>query len=348
MENFSCAIDEGKRFKTGPCLYERHKTIEGNRTCSECGYYKSYLSPSKIKISGSRGKSPQKTNEKKKVTRHGSLVFSEFHNEEMAGERNDKKIHALLQSTSALRDELGIPVKLKIDNRGKLYVLELQQKNSLDGKPEVEYLYGFTEETRGEFKKIFKKCDEGYDEEKVESFINRIESDIGNLVKVKRDLGDRKHFHVQNEEDIIEALERANEYLLKICSGRFKVLSQPKHSYVYKFETPDDPLAVDLCEEVKDRCNFKSETVLRLQQDLVQDLKSAVSIERRKRGRLNADTDDLAFQIARWFREFMGSPRPYTGPYPEIVRKCFEICGFNYENNRSRAIGHALRRLAQS
>lgn len=260
---------------------------------------------------------------------------------EMTGE-NNKKNFRLLQSASILEEALGTKVKVSIGE--DLYAVELQQSNAFDGKPEVKYLYGFTEETRGKFKKILKS----YDEVKIEGFINHIESDIGNFVSVKHGLGDQQSFHVQEVEDIIESLERAEKCLLKIRSGRLRVPLRLKHSYTYKFKNPDDPLSVDLFEEVKDRCNYKTRTALRSLQDLSQDLKSAVIIERRRQGHPNADENDLAFQIAKWFKEFIGSPRPYTGPYPKIVKKCFEICDSNCKNKRTKAILDALRKLAES
>lgn len=258
---------------------------------------------------------------------------------EMKDGKNNKKNLRLLQRALVLEEALGIKVRINIEE--DLYVIEVQQNNPFDGKVEVKYLYWFTEETRNEFKKILKN----YDKEKVEDFINRIESDIGNFIEVK---SDRQQFHAREVEDTIKALERTNKHLLKICSGRLKVPSQPNQSYNYKFENPDNPLSRVLYEEVKANCEIKSKIILRSLPGLLQDLKSAMSIERRKRGRPSADTDGLAFQIASWFKEFIGSPHPFSGPFPEILERCFALVKNNYDSDRTRAIRQAIKNLSQS
>lgn len=64
MENFSCAI-EARILKNGPCLYEKHETIEGNPSCPQCNYYRNYLIPPKPETSKSCDKSPPKKHKKK-------------------------------------------------------------------------------------------------------------------------------------------------------------------------------------------------------------------------------------------------------------------------------------------
>lgn len=313
MGDFLCEI-ERKRFEKGPCLYEKRGTTEGNRTCPECSYFKTHL-PAKTEPTGPVNKSPEK---------------------------NCKKVPLQLKKRLAVLEAVyGVQGEIKID--GKLYVAKLQQKNRLDGKSEVKHLYGFTEETRNDFKDPLKE----YDGTKVETFINRIESDIGNFISVKRDLGGQPGFHVREIEDTINALERASMSLLKICSGRLKVLYQAKHSYAYKFENPDDPLSGDLYEEVKASCNFKSEVVLRSLSGLLRDLRLSVSIETKKRGHPNADADDLAFQIASSFQELIAPPRPWSGHFPFVVSQCFNIAGIKGKD-RNKAVHQALLKLSRA
>lgn len=244
--------------------------------------------------------------------------------------------YLLLKSASILKDAFGITAKIKIS--GELYVAELEQKNSFDGKPGIEHLYWFTKKTRSYFKDLLIECDEG----KVESFINHVESDIGNHVKAKRDPA---RLDVKNVEGEIKTLEQASKFLSKISSRRRKVLCQPKHNYSFKFENPEDPLSGDIYEEIKANCEIKSKIVLKSLPDLIQDLRSAVTIERRRPGSPDADGDDLAFQIASWFKEFIGRPHPQGGPFPKIVRRCFEICEINRGKNCTRALRYALRKL---
>lgn len=344
MEHFSCAIQEGKRFEKGPCLYEKRGTTEGNPTCPQCNYYRTHLTPAKTETPRPSDKSPERKCEKRNPTQFGGATLVRLTGEMAVKgttrERNNKENLRLLQSISILKEVLGTTAEIEV--REKLFIAKLQRKNSFDGKPELEYLCWFTEETRNEFKKPLKN----YGRARIESFINRIESDIGNFIKVKLDLSGQQDFRTREVEDAIKTLERANGYLLKICSGRLKVPYQPKYGYAYKFKSPDDPLSGDLYEEVKATCNIKSKVVLRSLPGLLQDLKSAVSIERRKRGRPNADADDLAFQIAGWFKEIIGPPRPLSGPFPEIIRRCFEICEIGNGNDRTRAIRHAIKRFS--
>ena len=43
MENFICAIWEGKRFPIGACPYEKGQVLKVDQTCLECSYYQTYL-----------------------------------------------------------------------------------------------------------------------------------------------------------------------------------------------------------------------------------------------------------------------------------------------------------------
>lgn len=257
-------------------------------------------------------------------------------------EKDDEENVTLQQRALVLQKALGIPVKVNIEEN--LYVVELQEKNSFDKKPEIKYLYGLREKTRSDFKDILKN----YNKEKIKSFINHIESDIGNVVGTRRKLGNWQHTRAQNLKDIIELLERANKYLLKIYSGRLEVPLQPKHSYAFKFENPNDPLSGDLYQLVGDTCKFNSKITFNLLQNLIRNLKSAVAIERKNRGRPRSDEDDLAFQIAKWFQGLIGTPHPFSGPFPEIVERCFEIAGIKggREGDRTRTIRQALKRLS--
>ena len=256
---------------------------------------------------------------------------------------DDKTSEAVLRRRAAvLQKELGIPVKINVEEN--LAILELQEKNSFDGKPEIRRLYGFTEKTRTEFKKMLKN----YDKEKAENLINRIDSDVGNFLAARYALRNRQDLHVKRLENVINKLDRANRNILKIYSGRIRVPLQPKHSYPYKFENPNDPFSGDIFEEVKGSCYANARIAFKSLQDLIRNLKSAVSIERRKRSRPRADEDDLAFQIAMWFKEFIGQPRPLAGPFPKIVQEYFQICGIKGDIMRRDTIQSALKKLSSS
>lgn len=311
MEYIRCAIYE-RKFRKGSCPRETGGATEGNSTCPQCDYYKTYLTPTKTAALRPSNKFPKEKCEEEKLQQFKSIYL--------------------------LKEAFGI--RASIETSGELNVAKLQRKNSFDGKPESECQYWFTKETRNHFEDLLRD----HDEEKVKNFIYRIESDIGNFVKVRRDPA-----RIDLVKETIKTLEQANGLLLKIYSGRLKVLCQPKHSYAYKFKNPDEPLSTDIYEAVKADCEVKSKIVLRSLPGLIRDLRSAVTIEKRKRGQPNADGDDLAFQIASWFREFIEPPRPFSGPFPKIVRKSFEICEVSRGRNRcSRAIGYALKKLSSS
>jgi hypothetical protein len=83
-------------------------------------------------------------------------------------------------------------------------------------------------------------------------------------------------------------------------------------------------------------------------QKLIEDLRSAIEIEKLKRGaRQGADELNLAFVIAKEFEKHIGAPRPCSGPFPDIIDYCFEIMGIKGKD-RTRAIRQALKKLSCS
>lgn len=256
---------------------------------------------------------------------------------------NDKWMLNLQQHVCLLQEALGIPVKITIEK--DFYIIRLHKTNSFDGKPETECFYGFTPETRNTFTRDLKD----YNKEDVESFINRIESDVGSLLNTKSRNSDLylQRFQIKDLQDMIKTLECADRWLSKICSGRFKALSQPKHNYNYVFKDPDNPLSEDIDFYVNTDISIESKKVLPHLKSLLRHLKEAESMQRKKRGkRSSADKDNLTFQIAKYFQEFIDRPRPFTGPFPKIVRKCFKIFGSKKDNDQTRAIRYALKKLS--
>jgi hypothetical protein len=318
MENFSCEINEGKRFEKGPCLYEKGLTKQDNPTCLRCTYYRSCLSH-------------------KERTRNSSLNL-EISKKSTDIDNNDQKI--LRQRAFILQKALEVPVKVDIE--GDLYVLEVAEK------PETRHMYGFTKKTRNEFKKILRTYLKNYDEGKAKNFINSIEGDVGHFISTRRYLNDRRYLYGQDLKDAKHSFEEAEKYILEICSGRLKVPIQLENSYGFKFEQPNDPLSGDLQYAAQEECYASAKVALRSIQSLLKNFKSGISIEKKKRGCPRADKDDLAFQLAMWFNEFIGRPRPLAGPFPKIVRRCFRICRINRDEGQRRAIESALKKLSSS
>lgn len=139
MEKFSCSIDKGKRFEKGPCLYEKHKTTEGNPTCPECDYYKSYLIPgshlipTEIETPGPYNKSPQKKYKKKNSQRF---------------------------------DEAAIEME-KIKQKGSAGYTGYEREV-------VSYSYKFTKEERDDLSEHLEK----FDNQKVKDFIDHLGIDL--------------------------------------------------------------------------------------------------------------------------------------------------------------------------
>jgi hypothetical protein len=122
MEKYYCEIEE-KELK-GVCLFEKNKTVEGNRTCQQCFYYLSTLAP------------PAQKTQKKKSIKPKSSVSS------------TKKTKAVI-ANQKLGDKTRKKYKWEFLRRNKDYIKDyLKQKDEKETPEEVMFKWRFAFDLR--------------------------------------------------------------------------------------------------------------------------------------------------------------------------------------------------------
>jgi hypothetical protein len=218
-----------------------------------------------------------------------------------------------------------------------------ESTNPIDGKQIVSHFYYLTREERNHFTEILKD----HDRAKTEKFIGRIQMDMEFSRKILDDewKSGSHADQVVKLNDAVKTLRAASKCLLRIRSSRLKVLPPRQCNFLVEWmKNSRDPHSHStvILETSRD-AGIARQPIERL----IENLKLAIKIEKVDRGRPRADELDLAFQIAKRFKEFIGTPCPNSGPFTHIVEYCFEIVGIK-GCDRTRAIRYALRKLSQS
>jgi hypothetical protein len=217
-----------------------------------------------------------------------------------------------------------------------------ESTNPIDGKQVVSHFYYLTRKERNHFTEILKD----HDKAKTEKFINDVQIDLEFSRRILDDewKSGTHADQVVKLNDAVETLRAASECLLRIRSSRLKVLPPRQCNFLVEWmrnsKEPHSHSTVIL--ETSRDARVAREALERL----IENLKLAIRIEKVNRGRPRVDELDLAFQIAKSFKELIGTPRPNSGPFTHIVEYCFEIVGIK-GRDRTRTIRYALRKLSQ-
>jgi hypothetical protein len=211
--------------------------------------------------------------------------------------------------------------------------------SEIDGRPITTHFYCFSPEERTHIQEILKK----YKKPKVEAFVRSVELYMNFSQQILDDLNFKNR---ADHRDKLFAIKRRFEAtykdILQIRSGRFRILPPHQCDFVnYNCKDTGNPQ-----EKIRREVSFNSTLIGEHLPEIIKNLTLAVEIEKVKRGgRRKADEFLLASQIAKSFKKYIGIPRPFAGPFGEIVQYCFGVIGIKGED-RTRAIRQAIKKLS--
>lgn len=192
----------------------------------------------------------------------------------------------------------------------------------------------FNEDEREELKDLLRE----YDKNKVKKFISLVESDISFALQCSRErLPPDQKFKI---EDMIKISKKLLAFIVDVSNGK-EVIPPPRKTDLFTEKLLDDPWWRII---IASQVNAKK--IKRPLQNFLTCLEEAYKLESRSKGRPNADKFNLAYQIARRFKTHLGQPRPYSGPYKDVIIFCFRILGYKEGSDISRAIRQALKKLS--
>ena len=220
--------------------------------------------------------------------------------------------------------------------------IELNYINEVDGKQTTDHYYYFSIEERNHITGIL----EGYNKENTKEFIDRIELDIRTALRIQRDWNIKSHAdQIEKIDSVIQKLEAASQCILQISSGRFKPIPPRQCNFLVEWTLEEKINRRNSRGSINFEAGKNARTAYQPIQSLIENLRTARPIEKKKSGRPGVDELELAFEIAKKFKRFIGAPRPNTGPFPEICDYCLEIAGIK-GNDRTRTIRKALKKLS--
>jgi hypothetical protein len=199
----------------------------------------------------------------------------------------------------------------------------------------VSYILKFTDEERDDLFGLLKN----YDKARVKKFIDDLETDLNFANWVIKRPKPKDQISMLN--NLLSPLEEVQRWLLQIVRHRrsFQILPPRRCDFL------DDYLKNPGHSRPQINAAVRKQTmaILPALEELIKTLKSAIEIEKIKRGHPKADNIKLCFQIAKTFRKNFERPRFSVGPFHDLVAYCFDIMGIkNKDESFNRVIRSAL------
>jgi len=210
--------------------------------------------------------------------------------------------------------------------------------SEIDGKPITSHAYYFSPEEQTYFHETLKGCEE----QKVKAFMREIEIYLDYTQRILDHLNSKNRAaHRDKLFRLKTHYQAVYKNVLEIRSGRFQILP-PRQCDPSEWNFQDTKnTKVKVRREIAFAAAILSTP--EYLQKIMENLETALEIEKVKRGGgRKADEFGLALQIAKSFKRNIGIPRPWSGPFPNIIIYCFDIIGIK-GNDRTRAIRQAIK-----